>query len=152
MLHLYVVSYMMKAKRGMSRLINYACREAKRGDKDVVQVLRHMGNAFINAHEISAQEAVYFTLGLKLRDSSRNFVFILLSSPSGRTFLIKEDKLLNNQDPQSTDIAHKSLIDRYRKRPNIPEFADVSLAYFATWYERIRTRQLSADEIDNDAP
>lgn len=148
----YVVSYMMKAQRGGSRLMDYACREAKRGDKDVVQVLRHMGNAFINAHEIFAQEAVYLTLGLKLRDSSRNFVFIPSSSPSDRTFLVKEDKLLNNQDPQSTDIAHESLIDRYGKRPNIPEFADVSLPYFAAWYERIRTKQLSADEIDNDAP
>lgn len=38
----YVVSYMMKAQRGMSRLMDYARKEARRGDKDVVQVLRHM--------------------------------------------------------------------------------------------------------------
>jgi hypothetical protein len=68
--------------------MDYACKEARRGDKDVVQVLRHMGNAFINAHEIFAQKAVYLTLRLKLRDSSRNFVFIPSSSPLVRTFLV----------------------------------------------------------------
>jgi hypothetical protein len=147
----YVVSYMIKAQRGMSRLMDFACKQAKRGDKDVVQILRHMGNAFINAHEISAQEAVYLTLELKLRDSSRNFVFIPSSSPSDRTFLVKEDTLLNKEEANSTNIANDSLVDRYGKRPDIPEFADISLACFAAWYERIRGKQVSPDEIHDNA-
>lgn len=147
----YVVSYMMKAQRGMSRLIDFACRQAKRGDKDIVQVLRHMGNAFINAHEISAQEAVYLTLGLKLRDSSRSSIFIPSSSPSDRTFLVKEDNILNNEAADSTDIAHESLVNRYAKRPSIPKFADISLASFAAWYEKIRGSRLAPDKVDDDA-
>lgn len=67
----YVVSYMMKAQRGMSRLMQRAYDEARRGNKDVKEALRHMGNTFIRAQEICAQEAVYLTMGLKLRDSSR---------------------------------------------------------------------------------
>lgn len=131
----YVVSYMMKAQRGISKVMDFACRQAKRGDKDVVQVLWHMGNAFINAHEIFAQEAVYLTLGLKLCDLSRSFVFIPSSSPADRTFLVKEDNLLNNEAADSTDIANESLVDRYAKRPTLPEFADISLASFAAWYD-----------------
>jgi hypothetical protein len=142
---------MMKAQRGISKVMDFACRQAKRGDKDVVQVLRHMGNAFIHAHEISAQEAVYLTLGLKLCDLSRSFVFIPSSSPADRTFLVKEDNLLNNEAVDSTDIAYESLVDRYVKRPTLPEFADISLASFAAWYDRIRGNRLSADQIDDDA-
>jgi hypothetical protein len=107
----YVVSYMRKSQKGMSKLMESARREARRGDKDVVQFLRHMGNAFIRAHEISAQEAVYLTLGLKLRDSSCQFVFIPSSAPADQTSLIKDDNALNSEEADSTNIAHESLVD-----------------------------------------
>lgn len=85
----YVVSYMMKAQRsGWSRLMQQACAEARRGNKDVKSVLRHMANKFIRANEISVQEAVYLTIGLKLRDSSRTFVFVLSAPPADRAFLL----------------------------------------------------------------
>jgi hypothetical protein len=82
----YVVSYMMKSQKGMSKLMESACREARRGDKNVVQILRHMGNAFIRALEISAQEVVYLTLDLKLQNSSHQLVFIPSSAPAYQTF------------------------------------------------------------------
>jgi hypothetical protein len=42
------------------------------------------------------------------------------------------------------------LVDRYGKRPNIPELADISLASFSAWFERIRQNKLAPDEIDDD--
>ena len=49
----------MKGQRGMSRLLEIACKEAKSGYKDLVNQVRHIENKFLNAVEISAQEAVY---------------------------------------------------------------------------------------------
>lgn len=41
----------------MSRLLEKACEEAKSGNNDITSRIRHNGNKFLNAVEISAQEA-----------------------------------------------------------------------------------------------
>ena len=58
----YILSYITKGQRGMSKLLRKACEEAKEGNKDIVNKVRHIGNKFLNAVEISAQEAVYLVL------------------------------------------------------------------------------------------
>ena len=82
----YILSYITKGQRGMSKLLENACKEAKSGNKDLINQVRHIGNKFLNAVEKSAQEAVYLTLQLPLRRSSRQV--------RERTFLLKPmDKL-----------------------------------------------------------
>ena len=49
---------------------------------------------------------------------SRESVFINTSPPSGRIFLVKSKKQLEQLDPDSTDIAVDNLIRRYQNRPN----------------------------------
>jgi hypothetical protein len=111
-----------------------ACSEARRGNKDVKSVLRHMANKFIRANEISVQEAVYLTIGLKLRESSRTFVFVPSAPPADRAFLVKQDNVLAGQEEDSTDVAVQSLVDRYARRAQIPEFENITLADFAAWF------------------
>ena len=61
----------------MSKLLRKTCEKAKEGNKNIVnKVVRHIGNKFLNAVEISAQEAVYTVLQMPLRRSSREFQFI----------------------------------------------------------------------------
>ena len=55
----YILSYITKGQRGMSRLLEKASEEAKAGNKDITNRVRHIGNKFLNAVEVSAQEAVY---------------------------------------------------------------------------------------------
>lgn len=55
----YILSYITKGQRGISKLLDKASKEANSGNKDIVNRVRHIGNAFLNAAEISAQEAVY---------------------------------------------------------------------------------------------
>jgi hypothetical protein len=66
----YILSYITKGQRGMSKLLRKACEEAKEGNKNIVSKVRHIGNKFLNAVEISAQEAVYLVLQMPLRRSS----------------------------------------------------------------------------------
>ena len=78
----------------MSRLLEKASEEAQSGTKDITNRVRHIGNKFLNAVEVSAQEAVYLVLQMPMRRSSRAFQFISLSLPDDRTFLLKKlDKL-----------------------------------------------------------
>ena len=58
----YILSYITKGQRGMSKLLRKASEEASSGNKDIINKVRHIGNKFLNAVEISAQEAVYLVL------------------------------------------------------------------------------------------
>ena len=53
----YIVSYISKAQKGMSELLRTACEEARRGNSNIKQQVRDIGNRFLNNVEISAQEA-----------------------------------------------------------------------------------------------
>ena len=55
----YIVSYINKDESGMSKLMKDACDEARNGNKTSQEQVRHIGNAFVNAVQVSAQEASY---------------------------------------------------------------------------------------------
>ena len=63
---MYIVSYISKAQKGMSELLQKACAEAKEGNANVKQQVRDIGNKFLNSVEISAQEAIYIILQLPM--------------------------------------------------------------------------------------
>lgn len=54
----------------MNRLPERASEEANSGNEDITNRVRHIGNKFLNAVKISAQEAVYLVLQMPLRRSS----------------------------------------------------------------------------------
>ena len=62
----YISSYMTKGQRGMSKLLEAACQEARAGNLDIKKQVCHIGNSFLNATEISAQEVVYLALPMPL--------------------------------------------------------------------------------------
>ena len=52
---MYIVSYISKAQKGMSKLLRDACAEAKEGNSTIKQQVRNIGNKFLNSVEISNQ-------------------------------------------------------------------------------------------------
>lgn len=85
----YILSNIAKGQRGMSKLLEIASQEANSGNKDIVNKVGHIGNKFLNAVEISAQEVVYLVLQMPMRRASREFQFINIPNPEERTFLLK---------------------------------------------------------------
>ena len=77
----YILSYITKAQRRMSRLLEKATEEIKSGNRDIANKVSHIGNQFLNAVEISAQEVAYLVLQIPMRRSSR---CLLYTSPSPR--------------------------------------------------------------------
>ena len=130
---MYIVSYISKAQRGMSELLRIACEEAKSGNSSVKQQVRDIGNKFLNAVEISAQEAVYLALQLPMRRSSREVVFIPSSPPDERIQLLKSLDQIKEMEDESEEIETGSLIKRYIERPQSLE--NVTLADWAAWYD-----------------
>ena len=92
---MYIVSYISKSAKGMSEFMANACKEARKGNKTLRESVRHIGNKFLNASEISAQEAAYLILQLRMSDKSRKCEFIQTAPQEERTFLLKSKKELD---------------------------------------------------------
>ena len=71
---------------------------------DIKVSVRHLGNAFLNGVETSAQEAACLVLQLPITRMSRGIVFLHTSPPDERTFLPRDFKTLQELDPESEDI------------------------------------------------
>ncbi|XP_071810912.1 uncharacterized protein [Apostichopus japonicus] len=117
----YIVAYMSKSQRGMSLLLDQAWKEAREGNSDVRKQVRIIGNKFVNAVEVSAQEAAYLLLQLPITRSSRSIVFINTSPCEERTFLLKSKEKLEEMNPDATDIECGNVLKRYATRPKILE-------------------------------
>ncbi len=127
---LYIVKYMSKGERGMSRLMDQACRLAKDGDQSLKEQVRAAGNTWTNKSEIPVQEAVAYILQLPFRNMSRQVIFINSSPPEQRTGLLKDESALAKLESDSTEICADNKIRRYERRPH--ELSDWGLADFAT--------------------
>ena len=147
-----ILSYITKGQRGMSKLLRKACEEAKEGNKNIVSKVRHIGNKFLNAVEVSAQEAVYLVLQMPLRRSSQEFQFVNTSDPDKRTFLLKSMDRIKELPDNSVDIESDNVIKRYMRRPK--KLENVCLADFVAWYncktESDEQRHLKANSSSAD--
>ena len=113
---MYIVSYINKSAKGMSRLMAEACREARKGNKSLKESVRHIGNKFLNAVEVSAQEAAYLILQLSMSMKSRKCEFLPTAPQSERTFLLKSKMELEAMPDDSTDIEADNIVKRYARR------------------------------------
>ena len=130
---MYIASYVTKSQRGMSELLRKAADEAKLNDgSNIRQQLRAVGNKFLNAVEISAQEACYILLQLCMRKSSRQVIFVNTNLTEDRVFLLKPQSVIENMDDDDENVESRGLITRYEERPDSLE--NVCLADFACWY------------------
>ena len=118
---MYIVSYISKSAKGMSELMANACKEARKGNKTLKESVRHIGNKFLNASEVSAQEAAYLILQLRMSEKSRKCEFIQTAPQEERTFLLKSKKELTELPEESTDIEADNIIKRYSRRPKVLE-------------------------------
>ena len=143
----YIVSYMSKGSRGMSKLLAQASAEARAGNTSVTDSMRHIGNQFLNSVEISAQEAAYLALQLALRKSSRITVFINTAPPHERVRLLKKKADLEAMDDEDTNIDSSNLIKRYGLRKKKQE--QMCLAEWAAWFD-IAPKKRPAPELEED--
>ena len=135
---MYIASYVTKSQRGMSELLRKAADEAKLNDgNNIRQQLRAVGNKFLNAVEISAQEACYILLQLCMRKSSRQVIFVNTNLPEERVFLLKPQSVIENMDDNDENVEARGLITRYAERPDSLE--NICLADFSWWYSESKT-------------
>ncbi|KAI8507071.1 hypothetical protein Bbelb_155100 [Branchiostoma belcheri] len=130
----YIVSYISKAEREMGKLLKQAQKEAREGNEDVVTEMRKVGHAYIHHREVSAQEAVYRVCSLKLKDCSREVIFIPTDEHANRLSKpLAAIKQLASQGDEAS-IWMPSIMDRYKARPREEPFRSLCAAEFASEY------------------
>jgi len=113
---MYVASYLTKSQRGMSELLRKGTNEAIQGNSDIRQQIKEVGNKFLNAVEISAQEACYICLQLPMKSASRHVVFVNTSPPEERVTLLKPKHVLDSMKYDDENIECSNIISRYPER------------------------------------
>lgn len=107
----YLVNYLKKAMKGISKLLHDAIEETRRGNYSIQQKLLKISKYFVNGVEISAQEAAYTLLGLHMSESSVAVVFVNTFPPEKRVKMLKPKKELEKLPPNSTNIYCSSLLE-----------------------------------------
>jgi Helitron helicase-like domain at N-terminus len=72
----YIVDYINKSARGLSRLMRQCVEDCKKGNLVIRQQLKSIANVLYNSSEVSAQEAAYRRLHLPMSSSSVVVEFI----------------------------------------------------------------------------
>ena len=137
----YVVSYIGKAQRGMSKLLKDAMLHYKAGDTTIKERLRGIAHKFQNCTEISAQEVSYHLLSLSLSKCSRANVYINTNPADKRVRILKPKPVLQGMSHDSEDILQPGLIEHYIQRPD--ELENICLAEFASMYEFQSSKRVS---------
>ena len=145
----YIVNYISKAQKVMSKLLRQACTEAREGNSNIKQQFRDIGSKFVNNVEIIAQEAVYIVLQLSMRKASREVIFINTSPPEDRVELLKPLDDIKDMEDDCEEIYTGGLLKRYSKRPI--KFEHVTLADWAVRYDSCgKPYAKQSNELDTD--
>lgn len=106
------------------------------------QMATNIAMEIMNRRQVSAPEAAYRLCHLKLRHSSRGFVFVPAYLPSKRLHLIQKETIGNANVKMGL-----SIIEKYCIRPR--ELADICLLEFAATYAAVK-KDTSEEDLDDD--
>ncbi|KAK3094305.1 hypothetical protein FSP39_000082 [Pinctada imbricata] len=126
----YMVAYITKDEREMGNILHSISQEA--ASESWSTKMRKCARAFLNARELSAQEAVYRLMSFPLFKCSFRTVFVPADLPQNRVRLLKPLSRIQEMDDGDEDIFQKNIIDRYSVRPDV--LNNFCLAKFAIWY------------------
>ncbi|KAI8514787.1 hypothetical protein Bbelb_073780 [Branchiostoma belcheri] len=142
----YIVSYISKAEREMGKLLKQAQKEAREGNEDVVTEMKKVGTKYLHHREVSAQEAVYRVCSLKLKDCSRDVIFIPTDEHANRLSkpLAAIQQMASEGNSEDESIWMPSIMDRYKARPREEPFCSMCAAEFVSEY-RVVSRSGTQD-------
>ena len=128
----YVVHYMTKVDPVVSKAIEATMRVLETHPASKDEMYFRVGTAFLNAYEISGQEAAYLALGMPFRFSSRATQYIPSADQYDRTTILKTLPQMAPLALSSLDTQLNGIHEHYAERP--PSLDNISLADFACWY------------------
>jgi ATP-dependent exoDNAse (exonuclease V) alpha subunit len=146
----YIVDYINKSSRGLSRLLRLCIEDCRKGNKTIQQQMKACCDILYNSREVSAQEAAWLGLRLPMCVTTICVEFIHSGPPESRQKMLKNYSELEKLPPNSTDIYRQGLIDRYALRSD--EMEPLCLAEFGANYTFCNNRGKSNEVINEEEP
>ena len=129
----YIISYIGKSQRGMSKLLRDALMHLKAGNATIKERLRGIAYKFQAVARYQLRRFLTISsvsLSLSVAGLMSTFTPILLIN---EVRILKSKPVLLGMEQDSVDILLSGLIEHYMQRPD--ELEDTCLAKFAAWYE-----------------
>ncbi|KAL6485916.1 hypothetical protein MHYP_G00053080 [Metynnis hypsauchen] len=142
---MYMLSYITKAEHEMSEYLKQVVKEASNENDSELEDMKKIMQAYSKNREVSVQEAVTRVCSLKLKSCSRNVVFIPTDENALKMSLPM--KCLETKDPHSENVWMTGLPEKYKARPQTPEFESMCMADFASNYRLVYGRQKSGKNV-----
>ncbi|KAK3928947.1 tRNA (guanine-N(7)-)-methyltransferase [Frankliniella fusca] len=120
----YIVSYVSKSQKGMSKLLKEVADKVAKGDEPTIEKLRKIVNAFLNNCEISAQEIALHSIalhGIPMSKSSIGTIYINSCPPDQRVFLKKgkKENYKEGEDKLNFQRENLMLFTSWRTEPSL---------------------------------
>lgn len=126
----YVLSYVMKAEKGMSELLREVSKQY--ANEEIREQMKKVASSFLNKREVSIQESVMRVLGLWLFKKNKTVVYVHNGPKVSRPRVPLPQYKLQNMADDDENVFYKNWHDRYASRPDSLEA--MCLAEFVVWY------------------
>ena len=142
---MYLTSYITKQESKMSDYLKTVIENSNKEHVNECDEMREVMQAYSKKREISAQEAVARACGIKLKKCSRGVVF--LPTDDNPVKMSRPMSALEDATPGSASIWMTSLTDKYKNRPETPEFEEMCLADFAATCRLVYGNQAKGKDV-----
>ncbi|XP_013856100.1 uncharacterized protein LOC106511928, partial [Austrofundulus limnaeus] len=126
----YLRKYITKQESGLSEYLKTVMDNANVDQVNECDEMKAVMQAYSKKREVSAQECVTRSCGLKMKNSSRSVIFV--PTDDNPLKMSRPMSFLESTTPDSENIWMTSLNDKYKSRPETPEYEEMCLADFAS--------------------
>uniref|UniRef100_A0A0F8ACH5 ATP-dependent DNA helicase n=1 Tax=Larimichthys crocea TaxID=215358 RepID=A0A0F8ACH5_LARCR len=125
----YICTYICKSENSVSQYLKTLIKDSNRDNVNECDEMREIMQAYSKKREVSAQECVTRACGIKMKKCSRGVVFI--PTDDNAVKMSRPMSYLESTTAESVNVWMASLTDKYKARPETPEFEIMCMADFA---------------------
>ncbi|KAL3987658.1 hypothetical protein ACER0C_014773 [Sarotherodon galilaeus] len=141
----YLMKYISKKEGGLSEYLKTVIENSHKDSVNECDEMRAVMQAYSKKREISAQECVARACGLHMKQCSRAVIFI--PTDDNPVKMSRPLSVLDNTTPESSNVWMTSLNDKYKARPETPEFEEMCMADFAATCRIVYGQQTKDHEL-----
>ena len=139
----YLTKYITKKESGLSEYLKTVMENSNMDRVNECDEMRAVMQAYSKKREISAQECVTRACGIKMKKCSRSVVFV--PTDDNPVKMSRPMSFLEDTPSESCNVWMTSFSDKYKARPETPEYEEMCSADFAA-----TCRFVSADHSKRD--
>ncbi|KAL3987651.1 hypothetical protein ACER0C_014766 [Sarotherodon galilaeus] len=141
----YLMKYISKKEGGLSEYLKTVIENAHKDSVNECDEMRAVMQAYSKKREISAQECVARACGLHMKQCSRAVIFI--PTDDNPVKMSRPLSVLDNTTPESSNVWMTSLNDKYKARPETPEYEEMCMADFAATCRIVYGQQTKGKDV-----